>query len=868
MHHKDGVCIVLCFHNEEANLPHAVAGIVSQTHIHWRLVLVDDGSSDGSSHWAMEQSKKDPRIQVLRLWPQQGISAARNAGMNQCAHRYLAFCDADDVWMPYKLEKQLEALQTKNANICHTNTWYVDATTGFQSKPTRLPKHITYKRLLMGNPLGFSTLLLDKQSLRIPLFPILPAGIIHEDYAFLITLFKTQDEPNETEPGETKPGETKPGETKPGETEPGETKQDETSNCTPKIALVETPCVRIGLSAQGRAAQKGRALRSQAYILKHYAGISPIRIIVYLFSYFYLAMKKRRSATLIHMVKQGLVFAILLLCKLHLQAQTVSVGMPYFEERLRCLQLMQVLDSNVSFCNRPIDYRHGLSLNTLYFNDSTITPFDTAHYHGRHAFKKIRTYIQALPFVLKLKYDTHHPFGWSDGPMIPNVGAQYYVNAGFEIVSPFLDIRIAPELVKAQNKDFQNPPYRPGGIDLVDRFGTKPFQQLFWGQSHLRLNLGPISTGLSNENLWWGPGKKAAILMSNNAPGFAHGFISTNRPIKTPYARFEFQLVGGNLKPSGYSIPTTPTQGEWPYISAADNQVIPKEKLYDRAFSGYCITIQPILTPGLFLGFQRARLSDTVASKKTYLAVLSSKFAPKDEYYGSNRVENANQLVTISARYLFAASHAEIYVEWGREDWAWDIEDFLTQPEVSRAYLLGFAKVYPINSTKYLSFSGEFTNIQAPFVSYSRQKGYSFYTHSSVGYTHQGQVMGAGIGPGSNMQSIEFSANDGYTSKGVRIERLVHNIDQLYWRMEAWKLPNANPDKVDDSKNFVDICLTGFKQFFIHKAIVNYKLMVMKTYNYNWWYLSPKDGGKDGPFRYTGKNLWSWGAEVSWIQRF
>ena len=74
----------------------------------------------------------------------------------------------------------------------------------------------------------------------------------------------------------------------------------------------------------------------------------------------------------------------------------------------------------------------------------------------------------------------------------------------------------------------------------------------FMGQSFAKLNFGPITAGYSTENIWWGAGVKNSIIMSNNAPGFGHFTINSNKPIKTRSGTLEFQMVGAKLKHSGF----------------------------------------------------------------------------------------------------------------------------------------------------------------------------------------------------------------------------------------------------------------------------------------------------------------------------
>ena len=61
------------------------------------------------------------------------------------------------------------------------------------------------------------------------------------------------------------------------------------------------------------------------------------------------------------------------------------------------------------------------------------------------------------------------------------------------------------------------------------------------------MDFGPISIGVSNQNLWLGPGQFSSLLMSNNAPGFNHFNIQTNRPLKTPIGSFQLNVIGGTL---------------------------------------------------------------------------------------------------------------------------------------------------------------------------------------------------------------------------------------------------------------------------------------------------------------------------------
>ena len=124
------VSIVLIFYNEERFLPEAVESVLAQTFQSWELLLVDDGSKDGSSELAHAYARQDPtRIRYLEHpgHGNMGMSATRNLGINSAGREYLTFLDADDVWLPGKLEQQV-ALMRANPRAAMvvglTEWWY------------------------------------------------------------------------------------------------------------------------------------------------------------------------------------------------------------------------------------------------------------------------------------------------------------------------------------------------------------------------------------------------------------------------------------------------------------------------------------------------------------------------------------------------------------------------------------------------------------------------------------------------------------------------------------------------------------------------------------------------------------------------
>src|SRR5262249_39236563 len=107
------VCTVIIFLNAENFIDEAIASVFAQTYDDWELVLVDDGSSDASTAIAKDYAARFPaRIRYLEHEGHQnrGKSASRNLAIRNSRSEFVAFLDADDVWMRDKLREQVEIL--------------------------------------------------------------------------------------------------------------------------------------------------------------------------------------------------------------------------------------------------------------------------------------------------------------------------------------------------------------------------------------------------------------------------------------------------------------------------------------------------------------------------------------------------------------------------------------------------------------------------------------------------------------------------------------------------------------------------------------------------------------------------------------
>ena len=532
--------------------------------------------------------------------------------------------------------------------------------------------------------------------------------------------------------------------------------------------------------------------------------------------------------------------------------QDLPVGLPLIDDLQRNAQINGTYAATASYCIRPLA-KGGDSVSG--WSTFSLLP-DSARWSQR-----LRCVL--LPPSTIVQYNHHHPYGWSNGPMIPNVGAQFFATAGLYVKVGFLEAQYQPEWVYAQNKAFMNPPARAVSIDMPDRFGTEAYRYSGAGQSFVRATAGPVRVGLSTENIWWGPGHFNSILMSNNAPGFIHGAVETSKPLQTKVGIFEAQMIGARMRYSGYQY-ARDVDGSWPPSLPdvyRDTTVDPLRK----NFNGLVVAYQPVWLPGLSVGGARSVFfeTDSVASFYDYLQV----FLPVLKVISGEDGGARNQLVSLFMRYKLPESKAEFYFEYAREDAAWDFEDLITEPEHTRAYLVGGRKLQPLlKKNAYLEIVGEITQLQQGFSLISRARNYSFYTHgASTNYTHRGQVLGAGMGPGSNMQTMSIIRREGVKALGVVLERVIYNNDMFYTRLPYLWLGGSNPFFVDASKHYTDLSGTVVYSTPYKQWLLTARLQGLKTYNFNWIY-DPE--GVPNDFRFPGISAFTINATVSALYRF
>ena len=539
-----------------------------------------------------------------------------------------------------------------------------------------------------------------------------------------------------------------------------------------------------------------------------------------------------------------LFFLFLSLFYLESYSQTLNLNNPLFENNLRRAQLNGDISSNISFTLRPLDLNnYDVDKDIFDFNEYAPTVLSFLNGNGK---------LKILPVDFNINYSSHHPYNRNNGSMITNRGYQQLISAGLYFELGPLSIQLKPENIYAENRDYDG--FWEGHydviwarryilwnrIDMPERFGEEAYKKTTFGQSSIRLNYKALSLGLSSENIWWGPSIRNGVMMSNNAQGFNHITFNTRRPIKTAIGNFEFQLVTGRLEPSGFDPPSTDR------TYAGTKIYVPKiNQMFDtddwRFFQGYSFTYSPKFIDGLHIGFNRwtQMYGALFEGKYTWISddprfegssvgwfPIFSNFLRKNDKVEPYEKET-DQAASMFFRWFWKDSKAEIYADFGFNDAKFNFRDLLSDSDHSRAVTLGIIKLFDSkkDNSQY-EFHWEWTQMEQTASRLVRNAG-SWYMHNRVyhGYTNNGEVMGAGIGPGSNSQYFSISKISENQRLGGALEIIDQDNDFYYMAFE---------DSKDYRRYWKDFNLHLFYEKKFKDFWGSFNIMYSRSLNYQW----------------------------------
>ncbi len=159
------ISVVVPVHNAAPFIEETVASVLAQTEGDFELLLVEDASSDGSPEIMKRLEKTDERIRVIINHGTHGAAYARNLGSASSKGRYLCFLDADDIWLPEKLEEELDFLRKKDAAFVFTAYEFADKNGKGTGRYVRVPEMLDYEHALSRTVIFTSTVMFDMEKL-------------------------------------------------------------------------------------------------------------------------------------------------------------------------------------------------------------------------------------------------------------------------------------------------------------------------------------------------------------------------------------------------------------------------------------------------------------------------------------------------------------------------------------------------------------------------------------------------------------------------------------------------------------------------------------------------------------------------------
>jgi len=425
------------------------------------------------------------------------------------------------------------------------------------------------------------------------------------------------------------------------------------------------------------------------------------------------------------------------------------VGYTDFDDNIRDLQLLGKLQPEQSLTIRPYILTPKLGY------DSLLAMIDPEFENNGHLVERKHSDIQLLPINFLQKYNSHHPYGWNDGPLSFSKGYQFVGSGGVYMRLGNIHLTLRPEFFKTASDPYETSP----------AWGqrTSALSKLTLGQSNLRIDFGPLSVGASTQNLWLGPGQYSSLLMSNNATGFNHFNIQTNRPLKSPIGSFQLNVIGGTL-----------TYNEGQGFENA-NLKLNGNTSSTNYLSLLSISYSPTFLKNFYLTANRAFTLPTQekpSSKLTDYYLLSLKPLFRNTYQDNSLP--IDQVLSGSAKYIFPKEHAEVYFEYGWNDGSSNSRDLNLDMSHSAASIYGLKKIQYLNKNTYLNFEAEATQMsQRP--SYLQRNAGNWYVHQNGGYINENQILGAGSGWGNDVQTFALSLNKGWNKYGIKFQHVAHN---------------------------------------------------------------------------------------------
>ncbi len=184
---KKMVSIITPCYNAVRCIQDTIQSVISQTYQDWEMLIVDDCSTDNSVDIVRSLAEKEPRIKLFSTEKPSGSpSLPRNIGIENAKGEYIAFLDADDLWLPDKLDKQVKFMENNGYDLSYSFYEKINWDGKREDRLIQTRDITDYKKLLKSNSIPCLTSMIRKSVIGDTRFKQIP----QEDFCFWLDILK------------------------------------------------------------------------------------------------------------------------------------------------------------------------------------------------------------------------------------------------------------------------------------------------------------------------------------------------------------------------------------------------------------------------------------------------------------------------------------------------------------------------------------------------------------------------------------------------------------------------------------------------------------------------------------------------------
>lgn len=162
--HMPLISIIMPVYNSQEFVKDSIESILAQSYKNWELIIVDDYSKDNTFNYLLAEYSGNKKIKLLQNQVNSGAGVTRNLGLDNARGQLIAFLDADDLWLPHKLEKQLAYMQENNSAIVHTSYSFINESGDRIPGRVNVSKSVNLRSYMRNTEIGMSTALVNKDT--------------------------------------------------------------------------------------------------------------------------------------------------------------------------------------------------------------------------------------------------------------------------------------------------------------------------------------------------------------------------------------------------------------------------------------------------------------------------------------------------------------------------------------------------------------------------------------------------------------------------------------------------------------------------------------------------------------------------------